>query len=199
VQGAAAGAAWKSVMQKRLFAEPHAAGSATLAHLSAIFATRNADIWKAPDVLAWLLCCADAAASASDAAAAGAPAEAAARLHESQVSSADARALAEVSYPESADNEYSHLETASFSDARPTLPPEQIAAMQGHGGARGGPEEMGAAELHALLQQLANGPEGAGRRDGGGEACTFLLQIAAVRGTCILAATDGHVQHGILD
>ena len=170
LQGAAAGAAWQSVMQRRLFAEPHAAESATLAHLCAIFATRHADIWRAPDALAWLLRCVDAAAAAADASdASDRAAESAAALHEDQVPYSDARALTEVTYPDSNKNEYAHLVAASFSDARAQLPPDQIAAMQGQGAPQGG-EEMGAAELHALLQQLA---DGAGQRDADGQVCTF--------------------------
>ena len=189
LQGAAAGAAWQSVMQRRLFAQPHAAESATLAHLCAIFATRNADTWKAPDALAWLLRCAEAAAAAADAAESSdsTGCETAEALHKDQVPYADARALAEVTYPESDSNEYAHLVASSFSDVRAQLPPEQIAAMQGQGAPQDG-DEMGAAELHALLQQLA---DGAGQRDADGQVrfcsspiCECLDARHAALGTC---------------
>ena len=107
---------------------PHGAASATLTHLARVFATRHADVWKVPDTQAWLLRCGEYAAAAAAAAAAGAGAAAAADVPPAVLAAmlpaADARALAEVTYPQSAVNEYHFLEIAHFSDARPTLPPE---------------------------------------------------------------------------
>ena len=160
VQGAASSAAWQVLIKRRVFEEPPGGESATLAHLCRIFATRNAELWKIPDAQAWLLRCAEAAADAADAAAAGgAAAEAAAALHPTQLSAADARALTDVTYPPSDTNDYAFVDVAHFTDARPQLAPEQVAALQGGGAGRGGggveEGELGAAEIMALLEQLA--------------------------------------------
>ena len=164
VQGAASSAAWQSLLDKPLFKEPHAAQSPTLAHLVRIFATRHADVWKVPDALAWLLRCGEyAAAAAMGGAAVEAAVPAAAR--DAMMPYGDARALAEVTYPEATENEYAFLDVAHYSDARPTLPPEQVAALQRGGG--GGGEAAAAAhadELHALLEHLAG--QGGAEQDG---------------------------------
>lgn len=171
-QGAASGAAWQSVLQQPLFAAPHGADSATLVHLCAIFATRHADLWKAPDVLAWLLRCAEHAAAAAARAQGGSQQDSAVP----HVAPADARALAGVTYPGSEENEYAHLAAAQFSDARPTLPPEQLAALQGGGGGMGGAAQMGmdaeAVQLRDLLQLLQVRPDADGQRREDGQVCS---------------------------
>ena len=167
MQGAATGAAWQSVLQKAPFADPHGGDSATLLHLCSIFAARNSDVWKAPDVLAWLLRCAEYAADAATASLNASQDEGSVRVHVSQIHFADARTLTTVTYPASEENEYAHLSTPSFTDARPTLPPEQIAALQGQG-PPGDADEMAAGELRALLRQL--GTAAGGHQRGAGQA-----------------------------
>lgn len=141
VQDAAKSANWQSIMRRPLFAEPRGAASATLQHLCRIFAARHDELWKAPDVLAWLLRCAEAAADAADASAAG---TAAPQVHPSQVPVADAHTLIGLTYPESQENEYAHCVVSDYTDTVAAVPPEQMAAM----GAAGG-------EVPAELEQMA--------------------------------------------
>eukprot|EP00892_Ulva_mutabilis_P011990 jgi/Ulvmu1/9163/UM005_0261.1 len=133
---AAKSANWQSVMRRPVFAEPRGAESATLEHLCRIFAARHVDLWKAPDVLAWTLRCAEAAADAADAAGGGGPA---APGHPAQVAVGDAHALIDLTYPPSSENEFAHCAVQDYTDAVATLPPE---AVMGGGGAGAAPPEL---------------------------------------------------------
>lgn len=151
MQDAAKSANWQSVMRRSLFAEPCGATSATLQHLCRIFAARHDELWKAPDVLAWLLRCAEAAADAEDASAAGA---AAPQVQPSQVQVADAHTLIDLTYPESRENEFAHCMVSDYTDTVAAVAPEQIAAM----GAGGGEvpvelEQMAEAYARSFIQQ----------------------------------------------
>lgn len=134
VQDAAKSANWQSVMRRRLFAEPRGASSATLQHLCRIFAARHHELWKAPDVLAWLLRCAEAAADSADAADAAADGSAAPTAHTAQIAVADARTLIDLTYPESRHNEYDHCVVAEYTDNVTAVPPEAMAAAAGADG-----------------------------------------------------------------
>jgi hypothetical protein len=121
LQGAATGAAWQAVLARPLFAKPVGSGSETLMHAGRLFAARSAELWREPDVLAWLLRCAEAAVAAAEEDPAGPP------LHESVPPVSDLQALVELSYPPGAPNEFAHVSLASIVDSPALpLPPEQL-------------------------------------------------------------------------
>lgn len=137
-------------MRRAAFQEARGGDSATLVHLCRLFAARHVELWKAPDVLAWALRCAEVAADAVDAAAAGA---AAPRVHPAQVAVVDAQALLDLTYPDSGSNEFAHCQVQDYTDVVATLPPE--AAMVGDGGAGIPPEleQMAEAIARNLIAQ----------------------------------------------
>lgn len=122
MQGAATSAGWHAVLAKPLFAAPPGKDSATLMHLSRIFAARHEALWRAPDALAWLLRCAESSVALAEDAAMSQP-----PLHESVPAFEDMQALTAMTYPPGDENAFQHVSLAQFSESTAVqLPPDQL-------------------------------------------------------------------------
>lgn len=145
-QGSASDGAWNAVLSRKLFADadkPSAAISASLAHLSNLYAERTHLLWRPPDALQLLLEGAKAAANVADGKATMA----------GGLGASDWACVREQAFPlegpsgggksggggsgsgSGQRNEYSHLRLHDFSDHVSTLPREEMQAAFAAGGA----------------------------------------------------------------
>ncbi|KAK9819275.1 hypothetical protein WJX81_004556 [Elliptochloris bilobata] len=161
-QGVGKDCEWGSVLRRPLFARASDGGSASLAHLTALFVERHHTLWKSAEAQAWLRAACDAASAGS--------------LAGEAETYAAARGEA---FSPGAANAYRHLRVHDFSDTVAALPQEELQAMMG-----GGPREP--AGLDEALVALAAAEAVARRRNGG--AHTGELDEEALRNMHPLAA-----------
>ena len=115
-------------------------GSNSLGHLISLFVERSHQLWKAADVLQWLLTAATAAADVADGKQ-RTPSSSMKPVSEMtpddvivEGSAEDWACVAKESFPAAGRNEYGHLRLADFSDAVNALPQEEMQAVMGPAG-----------------------------------------------------------------